>query len=77
MKLMKTTTTVLLEAASFNPSNIRATSNKLAVHSDSSYRFERGVDFEMVEFASQRAAQLICEYADGELVGGVIDCKEA
>ncbi len=71
------TTTVLLEAASFNPSNIRATSNKLSVHSDSSYRFERGVDFEMVEFASQRAVQLICEYAGGELVGGVIDCKEA
>ncbi len=67
------TTTVLLESAAFDPSNIRATSNKLSVHSDSSYRFERGVDIEMVEFASQRAAQLMCEYAGGELVSGSLD----
>ncbi len=67
------TTTVLLESASFFSSNIRATSNKLGVHSDSSYRFERGVDFNMVEFASARAAQLICECAGGTLVGSMID----
>ena len=67
------TTTVLLESATFDPSNIRATCNKLSIHSDSSYRYERGVDIEMAEMASARAAQLLCEYAGGTLVAGMLD----
>ena len=69
------TTTVLLESAAFQPANIRATSRGLGLISDSSYRFERGVDVEQVEWASARAAQLICELAGGELVAGMIDVR--
>lgn len=67
------TTNVLLESAAFYAPNIRKTSKILGLSTDSSYRFERGVDLNMVEFASARAAQLMCEYADGELVDGFID----
>ncbi len=69
------TTNVLLESAQFHPANIRRTSKDLGISTDSSYRFERGVDFDMVEFASARAAKLICDLAGGELVGGMIDVK--
>jgi len=72
------TTTVLLESAAFEPSNIRATARRLLLSTESSHRFERGVGLEMVEFASARAAALICELAGGELVDGVIDvCAQA
>ncbi len=67
------TTTVLLESAAFNASNIRATSKALGISSESSHRFERGVGLDMVEFASRRAAALMCELAGGELLEGVVD----
>ena len=67
------TGTVLLESAVFLPANIRATAKKLGLGTDSSYRFERGVGYDMCEFASARAAALICELAGGELLGGKID----
>lgn len=60
------TTDVLLESAYFNPSNIRSSSRELGISSDSSYRFERGVDFDMVLKASDRASDLILELAGGE-----------
>ena len=72
-EIAATTTDVLLESAAFLASNIRATSKALGISTEASYRFERGVDIEMVEFASQRAAALICELAGGELLEGKID----
>ncbi len=63
---------ILLESAYFKPSNVRATSRELAVSSDSSYRFERGVDPQMVVYASDRAASLILELAGGEAVSDLI-----
>jgi phenylalanyl-tRNA synthetase beta chain len=57
---------VLLESAYFNPSNIRSSSRELGISSDSSYRFERGVDFDMVLKASDRASELILALAGGE-----------
>lgn len=71
------TTTVLLESAAFAPSNVRRTAKALGFHTDSSYRFERGVGLDMVDWASRRAAALICECAGGELLGGVIDLYPA
>ena len=59
---------ILLESAYFQPSSIRATSRKLGLSSDSSYRFERGVDPDMLENASNRAAALILQVAGGQLV---------
>ena len=72
-EILDATSTVLLESAVFLPRNIRATCKALGIGTDSSYRFERGVDFEMTEFASRRAAALICELAGGELLQGKID----
>jgi phenylalanyl-tRNA synthetase beta chain len=59
------TRNVLLEAAYFLPTSIRKTARELNLPSDASYRFERGVDPEMVLRASQRAAELIQEIARG------------
>jgi phenylalanyl-tRNA synthetase beta chain len=67
------TTTVLLESANFDPVNTRRTSHKLALRSDSSMRFEKGVDINGAVFAINRAAQLIQELAGGQVVAGVCD----
>ncbi len=61
----ESTRNVLLEAAYFLPASIRRTARELNLPSDASYRFERGVDPEMVLRASQRAAELIQEIAGG------------
>lgn len=67
------TSEVLIEAAEFSPLSIRSTARKLVLHSDSSYRFERGIDPEGVEWASRRCAELVLDLAGGELAAGVID----
>ncbi len=67
------TTELLIESAEFDPVSIRATARRLNLHSDSSYRFERGVDPQGVEWASRRACDLILEMAGGEFAPGVID----
>jgi phenylalanyl-tRNA synthetase beta chain len=67
------TTDVLIEAAQFAPLSIRATARKLKLHSPSSYRFERGTDPEMVDWASRRCCELILKHAGGDLIEGVID----
>ena len=71
------TTDILLESARFDPLSVRSTSRALKLASDSSYRFERGVDPAGVEAASRRAAQLIVEIAGGQLAPGVIRQGEA
>jgi len=68
-----TTADVLIESACFKPQNIRATSKKLELRTESSYRFERGADIGICDWASQRAAQLILETAGGTLAQGVVD----
>src|SRR5881409_3149817 len=60
------TKNILLEAAYFLPVSIRRTARDLNLPSDASYRFERGVDPEMILRASQRAADLIREIAQGK-----------
>ncbi|MCX7916388.1 MAG: phenylalanine--tRNA ligase subunit beta, partial [Verrucomicrobiae bacterium] len=67
------TTEVLLEAAYFHPPNIRRTSKRLGLASESSYRFERGTDIEGLVFASHRAARLIQQLAGGQVARGMID----
>src|SRR5207302_1622734 len=59
------TKNILLEAAYFLPASIRRTARNLNLPSDASYRFERGVDPEMILRASQRATELIQELAGG------------
>jgi phenylalanyl-tRNA synthetase beta chain len=67
------TVDVLIESAYFKPQNIRATSKRLDLRTESSYRFERGCDVGICDWASQRAAQLILETAGGTLASGVMD----
>lgn len=64
---------VLVEAAEFNPISIRSTSRTLALRSDSSYRFERKVDPEGIDWASRRCCQMILDIAGGELARGSVD----
>ena len=68
-----TTKNILLESGFFDPRCVRRTSRKLGLMSDSSYRFERRVDPECVDWASRRAAKMIMEIAGGQAVEGVID----
>lgn len=66
------TSNVLLEVACFDRGNIRATSRRLNLATEASYRFERGVDIENLIRASTRATELICELAGGR-AGDLID----
>jgi len=67
------TTCVLLESAQFDPLSVRRTARALNLHSESSFRFERGVDPQVVDWASRRAAGLIQELAGGQIASGVVD----
>ncbi|MST01228.1 MAG: phenylalanine--tRNA ligase subunit beta, partial [Pedosphaera sp.] len=67
------TVDVLIESAYFAPAGIRRTSKALGLRTDSSYRFERGGDIGVCDWANRRAAQLILETAGGQLVEGVVD----
>jgi phenylalanyl-tRNA synthetase beta chain len=64
---------VLVEAAEFDPVSIRNTARQLNLHSDSSYRFERRVDPEGLDWASRRSCELILELAGGKLATGMVD----
>jgi len=67
------TVNILLESARFDPLNIRKTSRKLALMSESNFRFERGVDPVALDEASLRACQMIVELAGGQLAEGSVD----
>ncbi len=66
------TTTVVIEAAYFKPINVRRTSSRLGLRSDSSARFEKGVDPNRVLEAADRAVQLLQQYANGEVLDGTV-----
>jgi phenylalanyl-tRNA synthetase beta chain len=66
------TTDVLLESAIFDPLTVRRTARRLGLRSDSSYRYERGLDPTLAERASRRACQLMVELAGGSVVRGVV-----
>lgn len=72
-EISDSTTTVLLEDAHFSPLGIRTTARELSISSDASFRFERNVDIEMIDWASRRAAQLIIMVAGGKAAKGVVD----
>lgn len=67
------TTDIVLEAAYFAPTSVRTTSRKLGLSSDSSYRFERGVDPKGITYASLRAVDLILQVAGGTVDGDLIE----
>jgi len=67
------TKNIFIESAYFDPISIRKNSKKLGLQTDASQRFERGVDIENVVYASNRAAQLIKEIANGEICKNLSD----
>ncbi len=72
-EIKETTKNILIECAYFYPKSIRQTYRKLGLPSEAASRFEKGVDMEAAERASERICQLICELAGGTLVAGTID----
>jgi len=67
--------TIILESAYFNPIAIHKTSKNLKTRSESSVRFEHGVDWNAVEESLDRGAALIAELGRGEVLKGKIDLK--
>lgn len=76
-EVSSSTTDLLIETAAFDPLSIRTTARKLALRSDSSYRFERGVDVDAADWVSRRCCELILELCGGELAEGMIDVAAA
>jgi len=72
-EVSETTVDLLIEAASFEPMAIRRTARRLKLHSPSSHRFERRIDPQGLDFASQRCCQWILQFAGGQLLDGWID----
>jgi len=69
----ETTTSIFLESAYFNPISIRKTSKRHGLNTDASFRFERGIDPNITEYALKRAALLIQEIAGGEITSDIYD----
>ncbi len=72
-EISDSTANIFIESAYFDPVLTRLSSKFLALQSDSSYRFERGVDIERTKWACIRAANLIAELGEGEIAAGFID----
>lgn len=70
------TRNVFLESAWFDPARIRRATRTTRLSSESSYRFERGIDPAMVPLAAIRAARMICQLAGGRMVSGILDRGE-
>ncbi len=64
-EIVDNTLNVMLESAFFNPSRVRKTAKRTGLSTDASYRFERGTDPKITEFASKRAVKLLVELAGG------------
>ncbi|MEZ6122703.1 MAG: phenylalanine--tRNA ligase subunit beta [Planctomycetaceae bacterium] len=71
-EISDTTTSVLIETASFDPVSVRTTARHLKLHSPSSFRFERRVDRKNIDWASRRCCELILQVAGGELAEGSV-----
>ena len=67
------TTAIFLESAYFNPVTIRKTAKRHGLSTDASFRFERGVDSTITEYALKRATILILEVAGGEVTSDITD----
>ena len=67
------TTSIFLESAYFNPISIRKSAKRHQLNTDASFRFERGIDPTITEYALKRAALLIQEVAGGEITSDVLN----
>lgn len=69
----ESTTSIFLESAYFNPVSVRKTAKRHGLNTDASFRFERGIDPNVTEYALMRAAVLIMEIAGGEISSDITD----
>jgi len=69
----ETTNSIFLESAYFNPISVRKSAKRHGLNTDASFRFERGIDPTITEFALKRAALLIKEVAGGEITSDIVD----
>ena len=67
------TTDLFLESAKFRRDNVRHTGRALGIRTEASGRFEKGVDIVNVEYAMERALQLISDLDAGDIIDGVLD----
>jgi phenylalanyl-tRNA synthetase beta chain len=67
------TNSIFLESAFFNPISIRKSAKRHGLNTDASFRFERGIDINMTEYALKRAALLIEEFAGGKITSDISD----
>jgi phenylalanyl-tRNA synthetase beta chain len=74
-EIQSTTRRVLLECAYFTPRGVRRTSRRHALHTESSFRFERGVDFAAIPRVLEHAQVLMAELAGGAVVPGAIHAR--
>ena len=72
-----TTTDVFIESAYFNPVWVRKTAKRFGLNTDSSFRFERGVDPNLQVYAAKRAALLMKELAGGTIASDITDIYPA
>lgn len=68
-----TTTSIFLESAYFNPVSVRKTAKRFGISTDASFRFERGIDPSITDYALKHAAIMICEIAGGEITSDLTD----
>ncbi len=66
-------TSIVLEAAYFNPQNIRRSARRIGIHTEASYHFERGMDPEILPLAINRATELIQQITGAEVKKDIID----
>lgn len=71
--ITESTTTIFLESAYFDPVSVRKTAKRHALNTDASFRFERGIDPTITEYALKRAAILIEEIAGGKVTSDLDD----
>ena len=69
----ESTSSIFLESAYFNPVSVRKTAKRHQLNTDASFRFERGIDPTITEYALKRAALLIQEVAGGEITSDIIN----
>ena len=67
------TTSIFLESAYFKPVSVRKTAKRHGLNTDASFRFERGIDPNITEYALKRAALMIVEIAGGEISSDISD----
>jgi len=72
-EVSETTRNVLLEAAIWSTTAVRKTAQHFRLPSEASYRFQRGVDYELPPIAQRRALELIREIAGGTVANGIVD----